>query len=50
MGEKDAIDSDGNPEYQSIMSGNLVPYLAGALKEAILKIESLESRLDALEA
>ena len=50
MGEKDAIDSDGNPEYQSIMSGNLVPYLAGALKEAILKIESLESRLDALES
>jgi hypothetical protein len=49
MGEKDSLDSDGNPEYQSIMSGNLVPYLAGALKETILKIELLELRLDALE-
>jgi hypothetical protein len=49
MGEKDALDSEGNPEYQSIMSGNLVPYLAGALKEVILKLENIESRLDALE-
>jgi hypothetical protein len=48
MGEKDALDSEGNPEYQSIMSGNLVPYLAGALKEVILKLENIESRLDAI--
>jgi hypothetical protein len=50
IGEKDAVDSDGNPEYQSIATTNLIPYLAGALKEAILKIELLETRLDALEA
>jgi len=49
IGEKDAVDADGNPEYQSIAITNLIPYLAGALKEAILKIEFLESRLDALE-
>jgi hypothetical protein len=42
MGEKDAIDEDGNPAYQSILATNLIPYLTGALKEAILRIEALE--------
>jgi len=42
MGEKDAIDEDGNPIYQSILATNLIPYLTGALKEAILRIEALE--------
>ena len=42
MGEKDAIDEDGNPAYQSILATNLIPYLTGALKEAILRIEKLE--------
>lgn len=42
MGEKDAIDEDGNPVYQSILATNLIPYLTGALKEAILRIEALE--------
>ena len=41
-GAKDAIDADGNPEYQSISTTNLIPYLVGALKDAILRIESLE--------
>jgi hypothetical protein len=41
-GVKDAIDADGNPEYQSISTTNLIPYLVGALKDAILRIESLE--------
>jgi len=42
MGEKDAIDEDGNPAYQSILATNLIPYLTGALKEAIVRIEALE--------
>jgi hypothetical protein len=42
MGEKDAIDADGNPEYQSIMTTNLIPYLTGALKDIILRVEALE--------
>lgn len=42
-GEKDAVDEDGNPDYQSISTGNLVPYLVAAIKE-------LSQRLDALEA
>jgi hypothetical protein len=42
MGEKDAIDENGDPVYQSILATNLIPYLTGALKEAILRIEALE--------
>lgn len=49
IGEKDAVDEDGNPIYQEIGTTNLVYYLTGALKESIIKIEELEQRLDALE-
>lgn len=47
---KDAVDSDGNIEAQSINPGGLVPLLTAALKEAIAKIETLETRVAALEA
>ena len=50
IGEKDAVDSDGNPVYQSIDHSKLVPLLAAALKEALGKIEDLEARLDELAA
>ncbi len=46
MGEKDAIDEEGNPAYQSILATNLIPYLTGALKEAILRIEALEGEIN----
>lgn len=46
MGEKDAIDEEGNPAYQSILTTNLIPYLTGALKEAILRIEALEGEIN----
>jgi hypothetical protein len=42
QGKKDAVDSDGNPILQQIDQSKLVPLLAGALKEAISKIETLE--------
>ena len=42
LGQKDAVDEEGNPAYQSITATNLIPYLTGALKEAILRIEKLE--------
>ena len=48
-GEKDAVDADGNPEYQGIDQSKLVPLLTAALQEAISKIESLEARIVALE-
>jgi hypothetical protein len=48
-GEKDAVDENGNPVYQGIDQSKLVPLLTAALQEAIAKIESLESRITALE-
>ena len=45
-GTKDEVDSDNNPVYQGIDQSKLVPLLTAALKEAIVEIESLKSRLD----
>jgi hypothetical protein len=49
-GEKDAVDDEGNPEYQGIDQSKLVPLLTAALQEAIGEIESLKARVAALEA
>jgi len=49
-GEKDAVDSDNNPVYQGIDQSKLVPLLTAALQEAIAKIETLETKVAALEA
>jgi hypothetical protein len=48
-GEKDAVDADGNPEYQGIDQSKLVPLLTAALQEALTKIDALEARITALE-
>ena len=48
-GEKDAVDAEGNPEYQGIDQSKLVPLLTAALQEAIIKIETLETKVAALE-
>jgi len=50
FGTKDAVDADGNPEYQGIDQSKLVPLLTAALQEAITKIESLEARVATLES
>ena len=47
---KDAVNSKGEIEEQSINPQGLVPLLTAALKEAIAKIEALETRVTALEA
>lgn len=49
LGEKDAVDANGKPEYQSIDQSKLVPLLTAGLQEALAKIETLEARLSALE-
>ena len=56
-GTKDEIDAEGNPVYQGIDQSKLVPLLTQALKDAITKIETLETanadmlaRIEALEA
>ena len=48
-GEKDAVDNDGNPVYQSIDQSKLMPLLTAALQEAIGRIETLEAKVAALE-
>jgi hypothetical protein len=42
-GTKDAVDDDGNPDYQGIDQSKLVPLLVSALQEAITRIETLEA-------
>lgn len=49
-GEKDEVDADGNPKWQGIDQSKLVPLLTAALQEAITKIETLETKVAALEA
>ena len=49
-GEKDALDKDGNIEPQQIDTSKLTPLLTSALQEAIAKIETLETKVAALEA
>jgi hypothetical protein len=38
------------PDYQGIDQSKIVPLLTAALQEALTKIDSLETRLTALEA
>jgi len=49
-GLKDAVDSDGKPVYQGIDQSKLVPLLVASLQEAVAKIETLETKVAALEA
>ena len=49
-GTKDAVDSDGKIIPQSMDSGKLIPILTAALQEAIAKIETLETKVAALES
>ena len=48
-GVKDGVDSEGKPVYQCIDQSKLVPLLTAALQEAIVKIETLETKVAALE-
>ena len=48
-GEKDDVDKDNAPIYQSIDQSKIVPLLTAALQQAIDKIEALESRINKLE-
>lgn len=50
VGEKDAVDADGNPQYQGIDTSFLVATLTAALQEAHGLIKNLEQRVAALEA
>ena len=45
-GEKDAVDADGNPQYQGVDTSFLVATLVAALQEAMARIEALEAQLN----
>ena len=45
-GEKDAVDDEGNPEYQGIDHSKLVPLLTKAIQEQQTIIDDLKSRID----
>jgi hypothetical protein len=47
VGEKDAVDAEGNPKYQGIDTSFLVATLTAAIQEQQAIIESLKARLDA---
>jgi hypothetical protein len=47
VGEKDAVDEDGNPKYQGIDTSFLVATLTAAIQEQQAMIESLRQRLSA---
>ena len=49
-GEKDAVDEDGNPDYQVIDHSKLVPLLTAALQEAVTKIEVLATEVEQLKS
>ncbi len=49
-GEKDAVDSEGNPVYQGIDTSFLVATLTAAIQELTAKLDAAESRIAALEA
>ncbi len=50
IGEKDAVDADGNPVYQGIDTSFLVATLTAGLQEAVAMIEELKAKVAALEA
>jgi len=48
-GTKDAVDADGNPDYQSVDYSKLVPTLVSAMQEQQTLIEALQARLTSFE-
>jgi hypothetical protein len=49
-GEKDAVDADGNPNYQGVDTSFLVATLTAAIQEQQAMIEELKTKVAALEA
>jgi hypothetical protein len=49
-GAKDAVDENGDPDYQSVDYSKLVPTLVSAMQEQQAIIDSLKVRLAKLEA
>ena len=50
FGAKDAVDEDGNPDYQVMDHSKLVPLLTASIKDLIAKVETLEAEVAALKS
>jgi hypothetical protein len=48
-GEKDGVDSEGNPDYQCIDHSKLVPLLTKAIQEQQAQIDALQSEINLLK-
>ena len=49
-GEKDGLDENGDPKYQTLAAAKMIPYLVGAVQSLSAKVSDLEARLAALES
>ena len=47
VGEKDAVDAEGNPVYQAMDNSGAVPFLVAAIQELNAKVTALEAQLGA---
>jgi hypothetical protein len=50
VGDKDAVDKDGNPKYQGVDTSFLVATLTAAIQEQQAIINELKTRIEALES
>ena len=50
IGTKDEVDDDGKPVYQSIDQSKLIPLLTAAIQELSAEINTLKTKVTALEA
>tara|TARA_Y100001937_G_scaffold44104_1_gene62121 strand:- start:2046 stop:2729 length:684 start_codon:yes stop_codon:yes gene_type:complete len=49
-GTKDQVNEEGEPVYQGVDYGRITPVLTAAIKDLIAKVETLETKVAALEA
>jgi hypothetical protein len=43
-GEKDGVDDEGNPAYQSLAAAKMIPYLVGAVRALSARVKELEEK------
>lgn len=49
IGEKDAFDKDGKPIYQQVATTMLIPLMSQAVKEILVRLDALESKINSMQ-